>query len=93
MRLSPLRGIYLVLALCGAALPLVTGPTVPARADMAAGPFWTLALAIVALSVWIIAETRVRRNWIALVAIPATLLIGIGCGLPLYLFLRTRPVS
>ena len=34
----------------------------------------------------------VRRNWSALVAIPATFLIGVSCGLPLYLFLRTRPV-
>ena len=41
---------------------------------------------------WIVAEVAVRRNWSALWAIPATALFGPGCGLPLYLFLRTRPV-
>jgi hypothetical protein len=46
-----------------------------------------------ALVIWIVAETRVRRNWSALWAIPATGLIGPGCGLPLYLFLRTRKVA
>jgi hypothetical protein len=29
---------------------------------------------------------------LALVAIPATFCIGVSCGLPLYLFLRTRAV-
>ncbi|MCP3971721.1 MAG: DUF2834 domain-containing protein [Rhodobacteraceae bacterium] len=52
--------------------------------------FW---LAAAALCVWIVAETWVRRNWWALVAIPATFLVGLSCGLPLYLFLRTRPVG
>ncbi|HSG36474.1 MAG TPA: DUF2834 domain-containing protein, partial [Paracoccaceae bacterium] len=31
--------------------------------------------------------------WIALLAIPATFLIGVSCGLPLFLFLRTRPIT
>lgn len=58
----------------------------------------TIALALdmlvvsITLTIWIIAEVWVRRNWRALWAIPATLLIGPGFGLPLYLFLRTRPV-
>ena len=43
--------------------------------------------------VWAVAETLVRKNWIALVAIPATLFVGVSFGLPLYLFLRTRPVN
>ncbi len=51
-----------------------------------------LTIAAIALTVWAIAETRVRRNWTALWCIPATFLIGVSCGLPLYLFLRTRPV-
>lgn len=57
------------------------------------GLVWDLTIAGIALTIWIIAETRVRRNWTALWAIPATLFIGISCGLPLYLFLRTRPVK
>lgn len=54
---------------------------------------WDLVIAATALVVWAIAETRVRKNWFALWALPATFLIGVGCGLPLYLFLRTRPVT
>jgi hypothetical protein len=57
------------------------------------GLFWDLLIAAAALSVFAIAEVAVRRNWIGLIAIPATFLFGVGCGLPLYLFLRTRPVG
>ena len=57
------------------------------------GLVWDLTIAATALTVWIIAETWVRRNWLALVAIPATFCIGVSCGLPLYLFLRTRDVG
>lgn len=46
-----------------------------------------------ALTIWIVAEVLVRRNWLALVAIPATFLVGVSLGFPLYLFLRTRPVA
>jgi hypothetical protein len=35
----------------------------------------------------------VRRNWVALICIPATYMIGVSCALPLYLFLRSRPVT
>ena len=56
------------------------------------GLTWDLTIAALALTLWIVAEVRVRRNWLALVAIPATFGIGVSCGLPLYLFLRTRPV-
>ena len=52
-----------------------------------------LVIAAIALTIWIIAETRVRKNWSALIAIPATYCIGVSCGLPLYLFLRTRNVG
>ena len=48
--------------------------------------------AMLALTVWIVAEVSARRNWVALIAIPATFGIGVSCGLPLYLYLRTRPV-
>ena len=50
------------------------------------------AIAAIALTVWISTEVATRRNWTALAAIPATFCIGVSCGLPLYLFLRTRPV-
>jgi hypothetical protein len=56
------------------------------------GLVWDLTIAAVTLMVWIIAEVSVRRNWGALIAIPATFCIGVSCGLPLYLFLRSAPV-
>ena len=34
------------------------------------------AIAAMALTVWIVSEVSVRRNWLALVAIPATFCIG-----------------
>lgn len=56
------------------------------------GLVWDLTIAAIALTVWIIVEVATRRNWGALIAIPATFCIGVSCGLPLYLFLRTAPV-
>jgi len=57
------------------------------------GLVWDLTIAAIALTVFIVSEVAVRRNWIALIAIPATFCIGVSCGLPLYLFLRSRPVT
>ena len=104
--MSPLRVAYLLLALVGALLPgmhlldhfatagwsiagLIEAWQVNAAGKAAA---WDLLISGVALTLWIVVETWVRKNWSALWAIPATLLIGVSCGLPLYLFLRTRPV-
>ena len=103
---SPLRMTYLALALWGAVHPMaylgpwlwqnglsISGLLAAWRANAATtGLTWDLIIAATALTVWIIAETRVRRNWSALWAIPATFLVGVGFGLPLYLFLRTRNV-
>jgi hypothetical protein len=104
---SPLRAIYLGLAIWGAIQPtrwnalwvqengwgfgrLLAGWHANAATTALT---WDLTIAAIALSVWALAETRVRRNWQALWAIPATFLIGLSCGLPLYLYLRTRPVT
>ena len=106
-QVSLLRVIYLLLAIWGAAYPLYwfnthmhengTGPFGVFDAWFAnastIGLTWDLVIAAIALSVWVIAETAVRKNWLALIAIPAAFGIGVGCGLPLYLFLRTRPVD
>ncbi|MDK3016956.1 DUF2834 domain-containing protein [Pseudodonghicola flavimaris] len=104
--MSPLRMIFLALSIWGAVHPMMhigtwiaaNGPnplgliaewfSTPASAAVT----WDLVISAIALIVFILAEVAVRRNWIALVAIPATLLIGVSCGLPLYLFLRSRPV-
>jgi hypothetical protein len=103
--MSGLRILYLLLAIWGAVHPLSlmfgwmaeTGAGLAGMIDAwmangaVAGLSWDLMIAAVALILWICAEVYVRRNWSSLLAIPATLLIGVGCGLPLYLFLRTRP--
>ena len=57
------------------------------------GLVWDLTIAAITLTIWIVAEVAVRRNWSGLLAIPATFCIGVSCGLPLYLFLRTRPID
>ncbi len=104
--MSPLRLTWLALALWGAIHPMYwflrhmreTGTGLPGLIEAwyvnasTTGLTWDLTIAAVTLTVWIIAETAVRKNWEALLAIPATFMIGVGCGLPLYLFLRSRPV-
>ena len=105
--MSVLRIIYLALAIWGAIHPMYyfvgwfqeNGWSIMAMVDAwhvnaaTSGLVWDLTIAAVALTVWIIAETWVRKNWVALIAITATFGIGVSCGLPLYLFLRTRPVT
>lgn len=57
------------------------------------GLVWDLTIAAISLTIWILIETWVRKNWFALIAIPATFCIGVSCGLPLYLFLRAKPIT
>jgi len=104
--LSPLRLIYLALAVWGSIHPMYyfiswfeeNGYDLMAMVDAwhvnaaTSGLVWDLTIAAAALVVFIVAEVAVRRNWVALVAIPATFCIGVSCGLPLYLFLRSAPV-
>ena len=105
--MSALRLIYLALAIWGAIHPMrfliawfrANGFDIGRMIDAwhanaaTSGLVWDLTISAVALSVWIIAETWVRRNWSAFIALPATFLIGVSCGLPLYLFLRSRPIT
>jgi hypothetical protein len=104
--MSSLRGVYLALAVWGAVHPMYyflqwfqeNGFDLMAMVDAwhvnaaASGLVWDLTIAAIALTVWILSEVMVRKNWSALIAIPATFCIGVSCGLPLYLFLRSRPV-
>ena len=55
------------------------------------GLVWDLTIAAVTLTIWIVAEAVQTRAWVRLIAIPATFGIGVSCGLPLYLFLRSKP--
>jgi hypothetical protein len=105
--MSPLRMVYLALAVWGAIHPMyyfvqwfmANGFDIMAMVDAwhvnaaSSGLVWDLTVAAVTLTVFIIAEVAVRRNWSGLLAIPATFCIGVSCGLPLYLLLRTRPID
>lgn len=105
--MTPLRVVYLALAAWGAVHPMAyfltwfwengfaLGPMIDAWHVNAAssGLVWDLTISAIALTVWILAEVWVRRNWVALIAIPATFCIGVSCGLPLYLYFRCRPID
>ena len=105
--MSGLRLAYLALATLGAVWPMwhflsyltQDGGSLPGMValwtanDAVTGLALDLMIAATALIVWVLGETLVRHNWIALIAIPATLFVGVSFGLPLYLFLRTRPVA
>jgi len=54
------------------------------------GLVWDLTIAALALTLWVIWESVTYRRWAGLLAIPATFCIGVSCGLPLYLFLRSQ---
>ena len=105
--MSPLRYLWLALAVWGTIHPMSyfiswfmeNGWSIMAMVDAwhvnaaSSGLVWDLTVAAVTLTLWIIAEVAVRRNWIALLAIPATFCIGVSCGLPLYLYFRSLPVK
>jgi hypothetical protein len=99
-----LRYLWLALALWGAVHPMYYFMSYLAANDWSLGALidawyvndsttgltWDLTIAAITLTVWIIAEVIKTRNWIGFLAIPATYCIGVSCGLPLYLFLRSR---
>lgn len=105
--MTPLRMCYLGLAIWGAVHPMVwfvlhmhqtgagLGGLIAAFYANAAttGLTWDLSIAAMTLSIWVIAESRQRRHWRGLLALPATFCIGLSCGLPLYLFLRSRTIA
>ena len=104
--MTSLRLTFLALAVWGAVHPMYwfvtymreTGTGLSGLIDAwyvnasTTGLTWDLTIAAITLTVWILADTISRRFWLGLVAIPATFFIGVSCGLPLYLFLRSgRP--
>ncbi len=103
--MSPLRALYLGLAIIGAILPWVyfsrwfavhgwdIGPMVDAWFvnDAAAGVAYDASWSWVVLAIWCLAESVPRRDWLSLIVPPVGVLIGVSCALPLYLFLRSRP--
>ena len=100
-----MRYVFLFLAFVGAILPMYYfvkwfeefGYSLSAMNDAwfvndaTRGLVWDLTIAALALTIWIVWETVRAKSWLNLIAIPATFCIGVSCGLPLYLYLRTRP--
>jgi len=105
--MSVLRWIYLVLAVLGAVVPMFffvrwfgdngvdLGGLLDAWAanDATRGLTWDLTIAAIALNVFIVSEVYVRRDYWMLICVPAIYFVGVSFGLPLYLFLRSRPIS
>lgn len=101
--MTPLRLTFLALAAWGAVHPMLwfvrhmrdtdAGPSSLIEAwfvnASTTGLTWDLIISAIALTTWILAEAIPRRAWAHLIAIPATFCIGVSCGLPLYLFLRS----
>ena len=83
--LTPLRLVWLVLAALGALIALWRGEAL--WHGLRGGE----AIAQIVLALWCLIETMVRRNWWALLTLPA-LTLGIGAALPLYLFFRSRRI-
>ena len=100
-----MRIIYLALAVWGAVHPMYyfvswfqteglnLGLMVEAWHANAAssGLVWDLTIAATALTVWILYEVSQTRKYGHLISIFATFGIGVSCGLPLYLYLRSQP--
>ena len=100
-----MRWVWLALAIWGAIHPMywfvtwfqANGWDLMAMVDAwhvnaaTSGLVWDLTVAAVTLTIWVIVESIKDRRWIGLIAIPATFCIGVSCGLPLYLFLRSKP--
>lgn len=105
--MSAMRWIFLGLAIWGAIMPMrYFGPWIaengfdlPAlvalwKANPAVtGIYWDLVISAIVLTVWVVFEAFARRNWLGLLAIPATWMVGVSFGLPLFLFLRSKPQS
>lgn len=102
--MKPIRIVWLLLCVAGVILPMRyflpwlsendwdIGAMIDAWHvnDASSGLVWDLTVAAITLTVWIAYESIKTRNWLGLVAIPATYLVGVSLGLPLYLFLRSR---
>ncbi|MEJ6396883.1 DUF2834 domain-containing protein [Yoonia sp. 208BN28-4] len=100
-----MRFVFLALAIWGAIHPMyyfiswfqANGWDIMAMVDAwhvnaaTSGLVWDLTIAAIALTLWVIVETIRTKEWLRLIAIPATFCIGVSCGLPLYLFLRSKP--
>jgi len=100
-----MRMIYLALATWGAVHPMyyfitwfnVKGLNIGLMLEAwhaneaSSGLVWDLTIAATALTIWILYEVFQSKKYIHFIAILATFGIGVSCGLPLYLYLRSQP--
>lgn len=101
-----MRAVFLLLAIWGTVHPMYyfiswfqeNGWNLMAMVDAwhantaTSGLVWDLTIAAIALTLWIVTEAFKNKNYLSLIAIPATFCIGVSCGLPLYLYLRDRVI-
>lgn len=101
--MSKLRMFYLGMSIIGAVVPMVfmlgwvqgggalTGLVAAWSANGAStGLMWDIIISASVFAVFALTECIARRDYFPLVALPLAVMIGLSCGLPLYLFLRTR---
>ncbi|MCF6304675.1 MAG: hypothetical protein L3J33_04835 [Rhodobacteraceae bacterium] len=86
------RITYLILAIIGAVAPVIfVAGWQPAQ--MLLSPSWNHGIALLALTGFAGNECVARKYYLPLVALPVAVVFGLGAGLPLYLFLRSRPLD
>ncbi len=105
--MSGLRLTYLLLAIVGAIVPMahfvgwfaLTGIGLQGLFEAwfannaVAGLAWDLMISSSALSIFMIYESLVKQDYLPLICLAIIPAIGLSCALPLYLFLRTRPIE
>ena len=104
--MTPLRLVYLALAIVGTVLPWTyfyawfdaNGWSLGAMIDAwyvndaTTALVYDLTIAAIALTIWAVVEVARGDRWFLLV-IPATFGIGVSCGVPLALFLKARATA
>ena len=83
---------YLILFIIGAVAPMIfVAGWRPAQAVLS--PDWANSIALLALAGFAGNECVARKYYLPLVALPVAVVFGLGAGLPLYLFLRSKPMD
>jgi len=61
--------------------------------EPAKGVTGAVIIASLAAIIFMVGECVTRRDRLSIVAVPVTLVFGVAVGLPLYLYLRLRPID
>ena len=101
------RTLYLVLAVAALVFPVrrfltwfnANGFDLPALwlelmvSEPTKGVTGAVVIASLATLIFIVGEATTRRDWLSMVCVPVTLIFGVAVGLPLYLYMRLRPLG